>query len=141
MNPLNNFNLVSSVKALLTAGSRLTVVAVIILAGLTGTARANPLTLFVFPVDYDCSGSQLTDASATGGQPPYTFTWTNVSQVWSSPNDNPNYADLNMSPVTCFLSYCFESFEATVTVMDANGQTKAKAIYIYPSCHWRIRNL
>lgn len=129
MNPLNNFNLVSSVKALLTAGSRLAVVAVITLTGLTATARATPLTLFVFPVDYDCSGSQVTEASATGGQPPYNFTWTNVSQVWSSPGSNPNYADLYMN------------FEATVTVMDANGQTKAKAIYIYPDCHWRIRNL
>ncbi len=129
MNPLNNFSLVSSVKALLTAGSRLAVVAVITLAGLTATVRATPLTLFVFPVDYDCSGSQVTEASATGGQPPYTFTWTNVSQVWSLPGDNPNYADL------------FMNFEATVTVMDANGQTRVKAIYISPSCHWRIRNL
>ncbi len=92
-----NFNLVSSVKALLNAVSRLTVVAVIILVGLTATARATPLTLFVFPVDYDCSGSQVTEASATGGQPPYTFTWTNVSQVWSSSGDNPNYADLYMN--------------------------------------------
>jgi hypothetical protein len=129
MNPLNNFNLVSSFRALLTGGSRLAIVAVITLAGLTATARAAPLTLFVSPVDYDCSGSQLTEASATGGQPPYAFTWTNVSNVWSWLGDNPNVADLYMN------------FEATVTVMDANGQTKAKAIYIYPDCHWRIRNL
>ncbi|MET0648517.1 MAG: hypothetical protein ABW208_18045 [Pyrinomonadaceae bacterium] len=129
MHPLNKLNRVLSVKALLTAGSRLAVVAVITLAGLTATARATPLTLFVFPSDYDCSGSQLTIAEASGGQPPYIITWTNVAQAWGSPGDSPNLADLYMD------------FEATVTVMDANGQTKAKAIYIYPTCHWRIRNL
>lgn len=45
MNPLNNFNLVSSVKALLGAGSRLAIVAVITLAGLTATAREGYLHL------------------------------------------------------------------------------------------------
>jgi hypothetical protein len=129
MKPLNNFSLVSFAKALLKVGGRLTVAAVITLAGLTATAHATPLSLWVTPVDYDCSGSQVTEASATGGQTPYAFTWTNVSQVWSSPGDSPNYADL------------FMNFEATVTVMDANGQTKSKSIYITPDCHWRIRNL
>ncbi len=127
--PLHNFSLISSVKALLTAGSRLAVVAVITLAGLTATAHATPLTLLVTPQDWDCSGSQLTTASATGGQPPYTFTWTNVANQWSSPNDSPNWVDL------------YVNLEATVTVVDANGQTKAKSIYITPDCHWRIRNL
>lgn len=83
---------------------------------------------YVGCVDYSCTplslslsqvGSSIT-ASASGGDAPYTFSWSNVDFTTSSSGANPNYAEK------------FTSGVATCTVTSADGQSVTRSVYIDP---------
>lgn len=65
--------------------------------------------------------TSLLTVTATGGQSPYTFTWTNADAI-SGPNDPGNSA------------YVYAYVRATVTMQSADGQTQSQSYYFQPYC-------
>lgn len=80
-----------------------------------------PLSLsLTYPYDY-CYEPFWVTAHASGGQAPYTFTWTDA-YPYSTPNDANNSA------------YVYAYTSATVTVQSADGQTRSANMYFTPYC-------
>ena len=87
-------------------------------------AGVEPTTLLnlsmVYPTNR-CSDTFNVTAKATGGQSPYSFTWTNAtpqSAAWEPNNSAEVYAYML----------------ATVTVASADGQTRSTSFKITPQC-------
>lgn len=86
-----------------------------------GYEPITPLSLTItYPYDR-CADSFWVTASARGGQPPYTFTWTDA-YPYSAPSDPNNSAVVN--------AYTW----ATVTVQSADGQTGSSYVYLETYC-------
>jgi hypothetical protein len=90
-------------------------------AGLEPYTPPTPLSLSIVYPTNRCTETFLVTAKATGGQPPYTFTWANADPI-SSANDPNNRA------------YVYAFSQATVTVLGADGQTRTANIYLTPRC-------
>lgn len=87
-------------------------------AGVEPTTTLN-LTM-TFPTNR-CADTFSVTARATGGQSPYTFTWTHATPT------SPSYAPNNTASV-------YANVIATVTVTSADGQTRSQNFRITPSC-------
>jgi hypothetical protein len=86
-----------------------------------GFEPSSPLSLsIIYPTNL-CTDTFLVTAKATGGQSPYTFTWTNANPI-SSANDPNNRA------------YVYAYVQATVTVRGVDGETRTANIYLTPRC-------
>lgn len=68
-----------------------------------------------------CGEPFYVTATATGGQSPYTFTWTNVTAVLSPPYAPVNYAEMTAG-------------QGTVTVQSADGQMRTYNIRVPINC-------
>lgn len=86
-----------------------------------GYEPSTPLSLSITYPTNRCTDTFLVTARATGGQSPYTFTWTNADPI-SSANDPTNSA------------YVYAYAQASVTVQSADGQTRSTNIYLTPYC-------
>jgi hypothetical protein len=86
-----------------------------------GQEPSSPLSLtMTFPTS-SCREVFPVTAKATGGQSPYTFTWTNATPA--SPPDAPN----NTGYVDAYV-------QASVTVRSADGQTQSRNLYFSTYC-------
>lgn len=87
-------------------------------------AGVEPTTLLnlsmVYPTNR-CSDTFNVTAKATGGQSPYSFTWTNATPQ-SAPWEPNNSAEV------------YAYMLATVTVASADGQTRSTSFKITPQC-------
>lgn len=84
----------------------------------TPPVPTTPLSVSISYPSNRCTGEFLVTAVATGGQAPYTFTWTNADPI--SPNSNR--------------AYISSGIQANVIVGDANGQTVTAYAYITTYC-------
>lgn len=80
-----------------------------------------PLTLTLTYPTNRCTERALLTATASGGQSPYTFTWTSAEPI-SGPNEPRNSA------------YVYSYATATVTVQSADGQTQSRSYTFTPYC-------
>jgi hypothetical protein len=86
-----------------------------------GLEPYTPLSLTMTYPTNRCGDTFSVTARATGGQSPYTFTWTNATPT-SAPNDPVNTA------------YVFAYAQASLTVRSADGQTRSTSFTITPYC-------
>ena len=87
----------------------------------TPPAAPTPLSLSISYPPNRCTDTFWVTARATGGQAPYTFTWTNADPI-SAANEPNNSA------------YVYAYSPASVMVQDATGQTRSTNIYLEPYC-------
>ncbi len=86
-------------------------------------AGVEPFTLLNLSVTHPskrCGEAFYVTAKATGGQSPYTFTWTNVTPL------SPPYAPVNLAEMT--------AGQGTVTVQSADGQIRTYNIRVPINC-------
>jgi hypothetical protein len=86
-------------------------------------AGLEPFTLLNLSVAHPskrCGEAFYVTATATGGQSPYNFTWTNVTPV-SPPNAPVNYGEMTAG-------------QGSVTVQSADGQTRSYNISVPIKC-------
>lgn len=86
-----------------------------------GQEPASPLSLSTRYPTSSCRETFPVTVTATGGQSPYTFTWTNATAV-SGPNDPSNTA------------YVDAYVRAYLTVRSADGQTQSQSYYFRTYC-------
>ncbi|HYP29801.1 MAG TPA: hypothetical protein VE262_24040 [Blastocatellia bacterium] len=86
-----------------------------------GLEPSTPLSLSMTYPTNRCAEVFSVTARATGGQSPYTFTWTGATPT-SSANDPTNTA------------YVYAYTQGTVTVQSADGQTRTASFRLTPQC-------